>query len=106
MLYGLDLSFHPFVLKPSFQPLAHLPLPQKVERMRDPALRARLLSEDSVHPNPSFLRLADVGAELFELDNVDFCVRIGTKGLVYGSPALGARVSGPRGGCFVLAPGA
>ncbi len=52
MLYGLDLSFHPFVFHPSFRPLADLPLAQKVQAMRDPAMRARLLSERPVDSNP------------------------------------------------------
>src|SRR3546814_7509916 len=34
MLYGLDLSFHPFSLHPSFRPLLDLPLAAKVEAMR------------------------------------------------------------------------
>lgn len=56
MLYGLDLSFHPFVFHPSFQPLADLPLGEKVAAMRDPALRARLLSERPEHSNPVLVK--------------------------------------------------
>lgn len=57
MLYGLDLSFHPFSLHPSFQPIADLPLAEKVERMRDPELRARLLSEKPEHSNPNSIKV-------------------------------------------------
>ncbi|MBV9842736.1 MAG: amidohydrolase family protein [Sphingomonadaceae bacterium] len=52
MLYGLDLSFHPFSLHPSFRPLLDLPLAEKVAAMRDPALRAKLLSEEPEDTNP------------------------------------------------------
>jgi N-acyl-D-aspartate/D-glutamate deacylase len=52
MLYGLDLSFHPFSLHPSFRPLLSLPLADKVKAMRDPRLRAQLLSEHAEDTNP------------------------------------------------------
>ncbi|MGA0602830.1 N-acyl-D-amino-acid deacylase family protein [Caulobacter sp. KR2-114] len=54
-LFGLDLSFHPFSLHPSFRPLAELPLAEKVRAMRDPQVRARLLSEHPEDANPVFL---------------------------------------------------
>lgn len=56
VLYGLDLSFHPFSLHPSFRKLTELPLPQKVKAMRDPVLRAQLLSEKAEDPNPVFVK--------------------------------------------------
>jgi N-acyl-D-aspartate/D-glutamate deacylase len=56
MLYGLDLSFHPFSLHPGFRSLADLPLAQKVKALRDPALRARLLSESPEDGNPVFVQ--------------------------------------------------
>ena len=52
MLYGLDLSFHPFSLHPSFRPLLDRPLADKVAAMRDPAFRAQLLSERPEDSNP------------------------------------------------------
>src|SRR3546814_664961 len=52
MLYGLDLSFHPFSLHPSFRPLLDLPLAAKVEAMRDPVLRKQLLFEQPEDSNP------------------------------------------------------
>ena len=52
MLYGLELSFHPFSLHPSFKPLLDRPLADKVAAMRDPAFRARLLSEQPEDSNP------------------------------------------------------
>ena len=59
MLYGLELSFHPFALHPSFRPLADLPLAQKVAAMRDPALREQLLSEQPRDNNPVSLKTVD-----------------------------------------------
>jgi N-acyl-D-aspartate/D-glutamate deacylase len=56
MLYGLNLSFHPFVLHPSFQALAGLSLAEKVKALRDPLLRAKLLSEQPQHSNPIFVK--------------------------------------------------
>jgi N-acyl-D-amino-acid deacylase len=55
VLYGLELSFHPFSTCPSYREVADLPLPQKLGRLRDPAVRARLLAEDPVYSNPNML---------------------------------------------------
>jgi len=38
-LFGLDLSYHPFSLNPSYRPIEGLPLDEKVARMRDPDFR-------------------------------------------------------------------
>lgn len=52
MIEGLELSIHPFVLCPSWQPLARLPLADKLAAMRDHAMRAALIAEepDPGHP--------------------------------------------------------
>ncbi|MXO74327.1 amidohydrolase family protein [Altererythrobacter aerius] len=52
MIEGLELSVHPFVLCPSWQALAKLPLDEKLAAMRDPHLRANLIAEepDPGHP--------------------------------------------------------
>jgi N-acyl-D-amino-acid deacylase len=55
VLYGLDLSIHPFALHPSFQKLANLPLEEKVAALRDPEMRRQLLSEKPEHRNPLLL---------------------------------------------------
>src|SRR5260370_331279 len=52
VLYGLELSFHPFSTCPSYRAVEGLPLPHKLARLRDPALRARLLAEEPVYSNP------------------------------------------------------
>ena len=45
MLINLESKVHPFSHRPSFAALGDIDLPAKLERMRDPALRARILSE-------------------------------------------------------------
>src|SRR5207245_1189594 len=57
-MFGLDLTLHPFALNPSFQAIAHLPLPEKLARMRDPELRKRILSEQPDSTNPLLTALA------------------------------------------------
>ncbi|HSN29467.1 MAG TPA: amidohydrolase family protein, partial [Kofleriaceae bacterium] len=47
VLLGLEATFHPFMGFPSYKAIAHLPLAERVERMRDPVLRARILGETS-----------------------------------------------------------
>ncbi len=47
VLLGLEATFHPFVGFPSYKQIAHLPLSERVARMRDPELRARILAEKS-----------------------------------------------------------
>jgi N-acyl-D-aspartate/D-glutamate deacylase len=56
MFYGLDLSFHPFAYHPSFKAIKHLPLADKVARMRDPLFRASLLAERADDSNPVNLK--------------------------------------------------
>jgi N-acyl-D-aspartate/D-glutamate deacylase len=47
VLLGLEATFHPFMGFPSYKAMAHLPLAERVARMRDPELRARMLAETS-----------------------------------------------------------
>ena len=48
ILLGLQGSQNPFSGAPSYKAIAHLPLAERVVAMRDPAARARILSEDRV----------------------------------------------------------
>jgi N-acyl-D-aspartate/D-glutamate deacylase len=45
ILFGFELTLNPFSHHPSYVEIARLPLGERVERLRDPAVRARLLSE-------------------------------------------------------------
>ncbi|MET0362782.1 MAG: amidohydrolase family protein [Sphingobium sp.] len=56
MLYGLDLSFHPFSLHPSFRPLNDRPVAEKVAAMRDPEFRRQILSEQPEDVNPMLIK--------------------------------------------------
>lgn len=67
MLFGLDLSYHPFSLNPSYKAIEKLPLEEKVARMRDPEFRKQLLSEEPDDPNPFFLWVVSQTHILFPL---------------------------------------
>ncbi len=47
VLLGLEATFQPFMGFPSYKAVAHLPLAERVARMREPAFKARLLTERS-----------------------------------------------------------
>ena len=68
-LFGLDLSFHPFALCPSYRAIENLPLDQKVKAMRDPEVRARLLAETPDDPNPFVLAIVTRPREIYRLGN-------------------------------------
>ncbi len=46
VLFGLELTLNPFSQHETYREIAHLPLAERVERLKDPAFRARLLSEE------------------------------------------------------------
>ena len=47
VLLGVQATFHPFMGFPSYKAIAHLPLEERVKRMRDPALKATMIAEES-----------------------------------------------------------
>jgi N-acyl-D-aspartate/D-glutamate deacylase len=47
VVIGLECSLQPFMGFPSYKKIAHLPLSERVARMRDPAFRAQILTEKS-----------------------------------------------------------
>ena len=55
MLLGLDLSFHPFSFHPAYMEIASLPLEERVNAMRQPERRARILAEQSIDNGLPFL---------------------------------------------------
>lgn len=69
VLFGLDLSYHPFSLCPSYRPIAQLPLEEKVRRLHDPDLRRRLIREEPDDPNPFFMQIVRAIDPLFALGN-------------------------------------
>ncbi len=57
LLLGLELSRNPFQTHPSYKAIAKLPLEEKVKRLRDPAVRAAILSETATtSDDPLFFR--------------------------------------------------
>lgn len=50
IIVGHDVSINPFCLCPSYQALTRLSFEEKIAAMRDPAVRARLLSEAPMDP--------------------------------------------------------
>ena len=50
LLMGLESSLHPFITHPTYKTIAHLPIDERVAKMREPGIRARILAEEpSVH---------------------------------------------------------
>jgi N-acyl-D-aspartate/D-glutamate deacylase len=45
LVLGLQATLHPFMTKPSYLEIAHLPLAERVARMREREVRARILAE-------------------------------------------------------------
>ena len=68
LIAGLELTVHPFVLCPSWQKIAGLPIAEQVKAMRDPDLRQALLSEDFAAGHP-FNELARNWNWMFPLDD-------------------------------------
>jgi len=52
MILGLELTAHPFVLCPSYQAIAQLPLAERVAELRNPETRARILAEPPAAGHP------------------------------------------------------
>ena len=51
-MLGLELSANPFVIYPSYQEIAHLPLAERVAEMRKPEVRERILADKPESPRP------------------------------------------------------
>ncbi len=67
VLYGLDLSFHPFSTCPSYREVEGLPLEAKLVRLRDPAMKAKLLAEQPTYRNPQMLAFMRSVSNMFVL---------------------------------------
>jgi len=67
ILMGHATTLNPFSTRPSFKEIAHLPQHERLEALRDPSRKARILAEQ---PTPAFARLFAVmagGEKLWEL---------------------------------------
>jgi N-acyl-D-amino-acid deacylase len=67
LLLGLQGTLHPFVGHATYRALAHLPLAERVARLRDPETRRRMLAEQVAFDNPVLAFLATAFHKLFPL---------------------------------------
>jgi N-acyl-D-aspartate/D-glutamate deacylase len=67
VLLGFEVSQNPFMARPSYAAIAHLPLDRRMEILRDPAFRAKVLSESMpVNPNDA----EDLGLRIAKWDRL------------------------------------
>jgi len=66
LVIGLELTANPFVLYPSYQEIAGLPLEQRVAEMRKPEVRARILADEPGEGHP-FMYFAQSWQWMFPL---------------------------------------
>jgi len=66
LLIGLQTTAHPFSTRPSYQAIADRPLAERARAMRDPALRAKILSEPTTS-GTSFLEA--INSRYYEMFN-------------------------------------
>lgn len=69
VIYGLDLTAHPFFLRPSYREIADLPVPQRIASMRDPVRRERILSEANIEFHLPIAATIDKFAGMYEIGN-------------------------------------
>jgi N-acyl-D-aspartate/D-glutamate deacylase len=54
VLYGLQLTLHPFRGCPTYEAIEHLPLPERAAEMRKPDVRAAILAETELPLDPKY----------------------------------------------------
>ena len=64
LLLGLQATFHPFLMSQHYKGIESLPLPERVARMRDPELRAKILADGA---SPGLAELTSRFERVFEL---------------------------------------
>jgi N-acyl-D-amino-acid deacylase len=52
IIMGLEPGYHPFAIRPSYVEIQDLPLPERVAKLRDPELRAKILAETPASDDP------------------------------------------------------
>ena len=69
VVLGFDLTANPFSLCPSYQPLVALSFEDRIKALRDPVVRAQLLSEDPDNPVIPLTRLGRAFERMFPLSD-------------------------------------
>ncbi|MDO8290084.1 MAG: amidohydrolase family protein [Parvibaculum sp.] len=69
LMLGLQGSVHPFVTRPSYVAIMHLPLAERVQKMLEPAFRAKMLAEAPEAGHPFVNSLAGAYHKMFDLGN-------------------------------------
>ena len=67
VLLGLDATYHPFAAHPAYRRIAHLPLAERVARMRQPETRAAILADTPQPGGQVFFLLARVFQTIYPL---------------------------------------
>ncbi len=67
LMLGLQGSVHPFVTRPSYVAIMHLPLAERVAKMIEPEFRARMLAEAPEAGHPFVNSLAGAYHKMFDL---------------------------------------
>jgi len=68
LVLGLELSRNPFLGHPSYREIMDLPLSERVARMRNPEVRARILSESPIRSDDPLIRKPNYD-KVFRLGN-------------------------------------
>ena len=68
LVLGLELSRSPFLGHPSYREIMHLPLPERVARLRDDDVRARILAEEPIRSDDPLIRKPNYN-RVFRLGN-------------------------------------
>ena len=69
VLMGLTTTLNPFMGRPSFQEVAGLPLPERVQALADPQRKARILSEPPPNGFRRMMKLMADGQKLWQLND-------------------------------------
>ncbi|KUI27469.1 amidohydrolase family protein [Mycobacterium sp. GA-2829] len=67
MVIGLEVSGNPFIMYPSYQEIADLPLAERVARMREPEVRERILNDTPSSPGHPLMFMVQAWNWIFPL---------------------------------------
>ena len=65
LMFGFELSQHPFVARPAWKEVAHLPFAEKMAAIRAPGFKERILAEDV--PDPALRARMNTWSMIFKL---------------------------------------